>query len=195
MSVEDLQALWQSDVPPAKLNRLLDRVRWYRHGWIARRIVEAMFTIFVVYHYAVYRGTAVGHLLFLPIFLIFFPALWIVAIRNAAVARRRMMLGAVDCLRVRVQQLEAALRETRFAVVSSWTLLIYAGSCEWLVYLLKADASWRDSALELFWMSLAIVAAAAGFSFWRRPRLQREISAYLRTIASLTARENSEGRD
>jgi uncharacterized membrane protein len=184
----ELQQLWRSEPAPSYLKLLMGRVRRHRLWWFARRTLEAAATIFIAGHYLIHRGSEVGHWLFFPIVLVFFPALWLLVYKNYAIARSHVGLNLQTCLQIRVQQLHAARREVRFMLISAAILLGYAASSWWVIRIVQAGEDAHQAAKDLLLLGTAVSMVIALLSFWRARYYRNELDVCQRALGELQER-------
>jgi len=184
----ELQQLWHSEPEPSYLKLLMGRVRRHRLWWFAKRTFEASATIFIAGHYLVHRGSEVGHWLFFPIVLVFFPALWFLVYKNHAIARSHVGLNLKACLQIRVQQLHAARREVRFMLISAAILFGYAASSWWVVRIVQASEEAHRAAKDLLLLGMIVSASIALLGIWRARYYRRELDVCQRALGELQER-------
>ncbi len=170
-----LQDLWQSEMPPPHLTSLMHRARRHRQTWIAKRVVEALATLFVAHHYVMHTGSELGHWLFLPVALIFFPAWWILSYRNGSIARGLGGLAPAQYIQVRIEQLQSGLREARFSMWGAVILMAYAAASWWVMRVGGLAATAQTSVQPLFVISAICAILILGIAFWQRRRYRREL--------------------
>jgi hypothetical protein len=181
----ELQQLWQSEQVPMRLVLILSKVRRHRRWWLLKRAFEAAVALFVTGHYITHHGSEIGHWLYLPIALVFFPALWVLVYKNAAIARAHANLGVNSYLQVRVRQINGSLQEIRFMLASALGLIGYAVSCWWVIRIVNADENAHLAANGLLFLTAIAALLIAVLGFWRRKICRRELAAVTESLREL----------
>jgi hypothetical protein len=182
----ELQQLWQSDAPPAQVVGIMRKAQRYRRWWVAQRLVEAAATLYVVAHYLTHTGSEVGHWLYMPIVLAFFPAFWVLIYKNAAVARKHAALQPASYLQLRIEQIQGAMREIKFMFVTAGALLAYAGTSWWVMVIVDADVESLMAARGLMALTVLASAVIATLGLWRRRSQARELAACRQALREWT---------